>query len=819
MAHLEAPAHELEAPESDRPLHPFGRFVNPHLDRELAQLKMNKRFVQGRGCHLYDEHGTEYLDCVSSFGALPFGYNPDAIWEAIRAVESAAEPSFAQPARLDAAGQLAERLIELAPSGLDHVTVPNSGAEAGEVAIKLARAATGRPGILSTLGAFHGKTLAALSATGRGVYQEPFGVPTAEFEHIPYGDLRPLRDILTRKAGDFAAFIVEPIQGEGGIVVPPANYLAKARKLCARHGVLLIVDEIQTGLGRSGKLFACDEAGITPDIMLLAKALGGGIMPIGAVLCGQHCYTESFALKHSSTFAGNALACRVGLKTLELLTEGHLVRQVADNGTHLLRRLEALRERHGELVTDVRGRGYMLGIELTRRQEAFGRRCLLSMMAVEEDLAIVVCSHLLNHHRIRTMTTLNGSCVIRVEPPLIATRAQCDQFVDALDEVLGDLSACNSARILSHVAERTEPVPKMPPLQTSERTLPSPAGADEPRFAFVVHPVELRSIVDFDPSLALLDDCQQEKVLRFIQDAGRPGVVGSTRIEAAGRSAYGEFIDVHYTAEDFKKMPFERVLGEVRKAVELAHSRGAEIVGLGGFTSIVSRNGLELQDLGVPLTTGNSYTAVATVEALLTSKAPTLPKDATAVVVGGVGAVGRAAALLLVNRVASLVLVGNPEYPARSLAELDAFKTELLDVSGRTAAISTSVDLRESLANAHFVVSATSSTGILIRPDDLARDAVVCDTSLPANFPPEIREQRPDVTLIAGGIIRVPDAQEIGVELGLDPGCVYGCMAETMMLTLSRNFEEGTVGTNPTSRRLDLMRELAAEYSFTPVGA
>ena len=191
--------------------------------------------------------------------------------------------------------------------------------------------------------------------------------------------------------------------------------------------------------------------------------------------------------------------------------------------------------------------------------------------------------------------------------------------------------------------------------------------------------------------------------------------MGSTRIEAAGRSAYGEFIDVHYTAEDFKKMPFERVLGEVRKAVELAHSRGAEIVGLGGFTSIVSRNGLELQDLGVPLTTGNSYTAVATVEALLTSKAPTLPKDATAVVVGGVGAVGRAAALLLVNRVASLVLVGNPEYPARSLAELDAFKTELLDVSGRTAAISTSVDLRESLANAHFVVSATSSTGMVSR--------------------------------------------------------------------------------------------------------
>ncbi|HEY8393638.1 MAG TPA: aminotransferase class III-fold pyridoxal phosphate-dependent enzyme, partial [Thermaerobacter sp.] len=289
-------------------MHPFRQYVNPHLGELLEQLRMDKTFVRGEGCWLWDEHGERYLDFVAAYGALPFGFNPPEIWAALEAVRASGEPSFVQPSSLNAAGALARRLIELAPPGMRYVTFANSGAEAVEAAIKLARAATGRRRILSADNAFHGKTLGALSATHRESYQKAFFAPVEGFDKVPYGDIDALAAALAARPGEYAAFIVEPIQGEGGIVMPPPGYLREAQRLCREHGVLFIVDEVQTGLGRTGTLFACEQEGITPDAITLAKALGGGLVPIGALLCTEEVYTEEFATKHSSTFAGNALA-------------------------------------------------------------------------------------------------------------------------------------------------------------------------------------------------------------------------------------------------------------------------------------------------------------------------------------------------------------------------------------------------------------------------------------------------------------------------------------------------------------------------------
>ena len=283
-------------------MHPYIEFVNPHLGKLLQDIGLDKRFQRGQGPYLYDHTGQEYLDCIAAYGALPFGYNPPEIWRALHELEARQEPSFIQPSLLEAAGELAARLIALAPSGFQYVTFANSGAEAVEAAFKLVRAKTGKPVILSTRNSFHGKTLGALSATGNENYQSAFGAPVPGFRHIPYGDLEALESYLAEHAGDTAAFIVEPIQGEGGIVEPPQGYLKQVQELCARHGVRTIFDEIQTGLGRTGALFACAEEGVTPDVMVLAKALGGGLIPIGAVLCRAEVYTEDFGLKHSSTF-------------------------------------------------------------------------------------------------------------------------------------------------------------------------------------------------------------------------------------------------------------------------------------------------------------------------------------------------------------------------------------------------------------------------------------------------------------------------------------------------------------------------------------
>lgn len=399
-------------------MHPYIEFVNPHLGKLLQDIGLDKRFQRGQGPYLYDHTGQEYLDCIAAYGALPFGYNPPEIWRALHELEARQEPSFIQPSLLEAAGELAARLIALAPSGFQYVTFANSGAEAVEAAFKLVRAKTGKPVILSTRNSFHGKTLGALSATGNENYQSAFGAPVPGFRHIPYGDLEALESYLAEHAGDTAAFIVEPIQGEGGIVEPPQGYLKQVQELCARHGVLTIFDEIQTGLGRTGALFACAEEGVTPDVMVLAKALGGGLIPIGAVLCRAEVYTEDFGLKHSSTFAGNSLGARVGLAVLELLTkdDGALLRSVREKGAKLKAGLERVAAKYPQVVKAIHGRGFMLGIEFVNSRDPYPHS-LLGVMAEQELLTPMVASYLLNVERVRVAPTLNGASVIRIEPP------------------------------------------------------------------------------------------------------------------------------------------------------------------------------------------------------------------------------------------------------------------------------------------------------------------------------------------------------------------------------------------------------------------
>jgi acetylornithine/succinyldiaminopimelate/putrescine aminotransferase/acyl carrier protein len=346
----------------DAPVANFRKYVNPELGRALQQMGMDKTFVRGEGSWLWDNSGRRYLDFLAQYGALPFGFNPPRIWAALQSVRDSHEPSFVQPSFLNAAGELARRLLNVAPPGMAYVTFGNSGAEAVEAAIKLCRSTTGRHDILAASNGFHGKTLGALSATDKEKYQHGFGAPVAGFHYVKYGDVDALRSALAR--GNYAGFIVEPLQGEGGIVEPPSGYLRLARKACREAGTLFVADEIQTGLGRTGTMFVCRELGITPDIMTVAKALGGGLMPIGACIATEAAYNEDFALKHTSTFAGNTLACRAGLATLDLLEEngGALITRVADHGAHLKASLLALSRRYPGIIRDVRGRGFFLGV-------------------------------------------------------------------------------------------------------------------------------------------------------------------------------------------------------------------------------------------------------------------------------------------------------------------------------------------------------------------------------------------------------------------------------------------------------------------------
>ena len=839
----------------------YTSYVNPHLGEMLESIKLDQKYVRGEGCMLYDDQGNSYLDCIAAYGALPFGHNPEPVWEAIKSFHDSAEPSFIQPSALEAAGELARRLIEIAPAGLKYVTFTNSGAEAVEAAIKLCRSATGRPGILATENSFHGKTFGALSATGNPGYQTPFNAPAEHFEHIPFGDAAALAGELKSKPDYYAAFIVEPIQGEGGIVEPPAGYLQKAKEICKEYGVLLIFDEVQTGLGRTGTLFACDQEKVSPDVLVLAKALGGGIMPVGACLCTEEAYSEDFGLKHSSTFAGNSLACRVGLKVLDLLTGNHyaLLKDVKAKGELLKTGLLELQKKHPRQIKAIRGRGLMLGIEFNMERDHFPGS-LLGVMAEQELLTPAISSYLLNVEKIRVAPTLNGNAVIRIEPPLTISEAQCREALKGIESMLGVLGQGSTARFLSYLV-RSQENEKFPPYTPYIPDKITPSGkTEEGRFAFLIHALDLKSYHQFDNSLLAFSEDELAELTGKFTDLIEPFVAGKTIINSAtGRTAYGEFIAIPRTTDEFVQMPRSQALAELKAGVTLARERGARIVGLGAFTAVASMGGLYLKNEKVPITTGNSYTVVSAVDAVntATEKLQIDRSETTAAIVGAAGSIGRGISLLLSETVPRLILIGNPnnqtssdrlhlvaaeiyryqsallkqgrklkpgsmgyllagcaELPAPD-ASMDHFETFVDGEGSERGLIEFSTDIDAVLARADIVISATSATDKVIHAGNLKRGAIVCDISRPANVSEEVDAARPDVLVIDGGVIEVPGLPSLGWDFGFEEGLAYACMAETMMLALEQRYKHYSLGSSGVNLETILQtRYWAAEHGF-----
>lgn len=849
--------------------HPFPRYVNPHLGELLRTVQLDKRFVRGEGAWLWDADGRRYLDFIAAYGALPFGFNPPRIWDALEEVRRTGEPSFIQPSYLDAAGELARRLIELTGGDLDYVTFTNSGAESTEAAIKLARAATRRKRILATKNSFHGKTMGALSATGRNNYQDAFYVPFEGFDFVPYGDVDAIREALAARPGEYAAVMLEPIQGEGGIVVPPPGYLKAVEELAREHGALFVLDEVQTGLGRTGVMFRYQTEGVKPDVVTLAKALGGGLFPIGAMLCRAEVYTEAFATKHSSTFAGNTLGARVGLAVLDWLTEddGALLKNVQRLGGRLLEGLQELQRRYPHVIREVRGTGFMLGIDfgIDRRTFGTGPGSMMGIMAEQELLTPAIASYLLNRQGLRVAPTLNGASVIRIEPPLIVDEEHCDTALAALDDVCRVLAEGNTGQLLAHLVGREEPVP--PPVRRPEDDIAAPEGPepDEGHFAFLVHPLDMGNYPEFDRSLEPYTEEEMQRLSERFNALIEPFVIGKTRfVSETGQKVYGEFVVVPRTTEQLIHGSRQENLAVVARAVELARQRGAGIVGLGAYTAIVSRSGRALKDRRVALTTGNSYTVVAAIEALLEA-AERLGEDLTesrAAVVGATGSIGRGTALLLGPEVRELVLIGNPRSGEKAVERLRAVAAELfrsllteaaagrafaegtigrwlLAQLGRPAAdasdeelaawtegllarddcpVHLTVDVDGALRQAQMVVIATSSAEEFVTPEMLRHGAVVCDMSRPPNVSRRVEAERPDVLVLDGGVIEVPGKPWFGWDFGYERGLAYACMSETMMLALERDYRDTSLGTDLTPQSMLRFRDLARKHGFKLAG-
>ncbi|MCQ1531380.1 aminotransferase class III-fold pyridoxal phosphate-dependent enzyme [Lutispora saccharofermentans] len=841
-------------------MHFYKDYVNPYLGDLLENLDMDKSFTKGEGCFLYDDQGNSYLDCIASYGAVPFGYNNEEIWECVRDYYESKEPSFIQPSSLDAAGELAKRLIEICPQGLKYVTFANSGAEAVEAAIKLCRSATGRTGILAAQNSFHGKTLGALSATGKSSYQEAFGAPVHGFSFVAYGDLNSLEAELRNKPGYYAAFIVEPIQGEGGIIEPPEHYLKEAKKLCEAYGVLFVADEIQTGLGRTGNIFACEEEGIYPDVLLVAKALGGGIVPIGACICKEEVYNGDFALKHSSTFAANSLCCRIGIKVLDMLLKDdkNILKKIKRNGLILKEGLTALSLKYPNIIKSVRGKGLMLGIEFGINRDTFPGT-FIAIMAEQELLTPVISSYLLNVESIRVAPTLNGSNVIRIEPSLTITLEQCYRALDGIEGMLKTLDNGNTADFISFLVGRTGGEYKKN-ICSSSRIIPS-GDETEGRFAFIVHPTELKNYAQFDKSLSSLKEDELAKLADRCNKMMDPFYISSTRITSkCGETAYGEFIAIPKTAQQFLAAPKNEAVAQLKKAIGLAKKRGAKIVGLGAYTSVISAGGLLVKDEGVAITSGNSFTVASAVDAVTSAflQIGRSAAESTAAVVGASGSIGRGVSILISEKVSKLILIGNSKNKKSSMERLyriageiykhiaallkdnvifeegslgckiarlegfpacgnhiDEFVSFAKGIGSSHDLVKISTEIDADLPMADIAVVSTNTGDILITPENLKHGSIVCEMSRPSNVSPDVEKLRPDILVIDGGIIEVPGLPYLGWDFGFEKGHAYACMSETMMLSLEHHYEHTSIGATGVSlESIIFTKKLAEKHGF-----
>jgi ornithine--oxo-acid transaminase len=414
--------------------------VNPQWVKLLNVLQMNVRYTRCQGTELYAEDGRRYVDFLSGYCVHNAGHNHPGVTEALKEELDRCGPAMLQSHVPELAGELAEQLCSRAGGRLKKAFFCSSGSEGVEAAIKFSRARTGRNGLIYCGGAFHGLTCGALSLMGDPFWRDGFGPMLSGTEEVPFGTLDVLEQKLRTR--QFAAFIVEPIQAEAGIRVPPSGYLASAKALCLRYGSLFVLDEVQTGMYRTGAFLASQlYAACDPDMVVLAKALSGGLIPCAAVLMSDEIYASVYgslkrAIVHTSTFSENALAMRAGLATLQVLEQEHLGERATRMGNYLRDRLRQSLSGY-EMVKEVRGAGLLNGIEFTAPGKLILRAPFEAFMKIHPGMfGQVVVMRLFRDHGFLTQICGNNFMVLKAAPPLIVEERELDSFAGALRGVV-----------------------------------------------------------------------------------------------------------------------------------------------------------------------------------------------------------------------------------------------------------------------------------------------------------------------------------------------------------------------------------------------
>lgn len=424
---------ELSTEEKDRivsdSVENYAAFVNPAILSARKSVSSDYSFVEweDEGAVFRDTHGVEFIDCLGGFGIYMLGHRNPRVVEVVQAQlnrYALHSQELVEPLR----GYLSKLVEMITPGDLQYSFICNGGAEAVEMALKLARLASGKTCFISTVNAFHGKSMGAVSATGKGVYRKPYLPLIPGFLHVEYADAEAIEKAIRNLIAvgeSVAGVIVEPIQGEAGIIVPPADYLPALREICDRYEVLLITDEIQTGMGRTGTLWAVEQVNVVPDILIMGKAFGGGVMPITGIVARKHLWQnmlENPWILGSPTFGGNPLSCSAAIAAIKYTVEWDIPQMAAEKGDYIMKKLQGYKEKYPSVLKEIRGRGLLIGMEFPSDEIGF---------KLAKDLF---------DQRVLVGGTLNNARVIRIEPPAIISYEQIDTVLSCLDKTLNKLN-------------------------------------------------------------------------------------------------------------------------------------------------------------------------------------------------------------------------------------------------------------------------------------------------------------------------------------------------------------------------------------------
>jgi acetylornithine/succinyldiaminopimelate/putrescine aminotransferase/predicted amino acid dehydrogenase len=806
-----ADADSLEVPDPSDVVEAYGLRCRPAVVRLLSAIGLDAVYERAEGDTLWmrrDGRLVPILDLVGGYGATLFGHHhPDLVAVARRCFDEQ-RPFHAQASIRPAAARLAEALC--GRLGDFVVTLTNSGTETVEAAIMHALLERPRPTFWAVRGAFHGKTLGSIQFTWS--HRGPYGGRGPRVRFLDPADPRDWESAAA-DVSNVSAILLEPVAGEGGIRRLPAPFVEWVLRTCRPAGIPIIVDEVQSGMGRTGTLLASEALGIEPDYVCLAKSLGGGIAKIGALLVRRERFVEDFSLRHTSTFSEDDYGCAIALEALRLLERDDLPARCRVRGAFLVEALRKLQARFPDQVKDVRGLGLMVGFELQDHADA--KSYTLRMLSRQDYLGYLAAAYLLNTHDIRVAPSLSDPRTLRLEPSAYITEEALSRFVRGAEALCTLLRAENVAMLTGHrngsVAGSIADFSRVtrPDVQEEPRT--------PHRVGFIGHLLLDEHVTILDPSYGALGKDRLEEYIDRTAGLIDPIVFDRIHVRSiTGEEVHLSFIGMGVTSRQFARAMDERdtrwITDKIETAVRVAKDAGCRIVGFGGYTSIVTASCRRVRTNGIALTTGNSLTVgmgVAALREAACEQGIDL-KVSRLAVLGATGNIASTYAALMAPEVREVVLVVRSLRSSKLAPVLARLRVAAPDTVIRV------VDDLAALADCPLIVAASNTPRPLIYPNHLGRGpTVICDISLPSNVAEEVASECPNVLVVKGGVVRLPLDKDFAIGgIPLAPGHVFACMAETLLMGLEGTWEHGSIGP-VTVEGVQQAMAMAEKHGFT----